>query len=196
VTSNKINPPIKPDDIDALLPQTQCGLCGYAGCRPYAEALAKNNAEINLCLPGGTETLINLGNLLSKDPTIFLEDMTLTTKKPGRAIIREAECIGCTKCIQACPVEAIVGSAKNMHTVLMRECTGCELCIPPCPVDCIDMEIVDHLPADANHFRKRYEARNERLQSHEHAAHSKPPVGDKKNYLLSALARYNTKKNK
>ena len=126
------------DKIDALLPQTQCGQCGFAGCRPYAEAMAAGEAEINKCPPGGEVTMIALADLLDRDP-VSLEDEEAAEKPKSLAVIREDECIGCTLCIQACPVDAILGAAKQMHTVIAEECTGCELCLPPCPVDCIDM---------------------------------------------------------
>ncbi len=126
------------DKIDALLPQTQCGQCGFAGCRPYAEAMAAGEAEINKCPPGGEVTMIALADLLDRDP-LSLEDEEAADKPKSLAVIREDECIGCTLCIQACPVDAILGAAKQMHTVIAEECTGCELCLPPCPVDCIDM---------------------------------------------------------
>ena len=122
--------------IDALLPQTQCGKCGHPGCRPYAEGIAQGEA-INKCPPGGNETIAELAQLLSLPP---LELDSARGEAPAQiAFIREAECIGCTKCIQACPVDAIVGAAKLMHTVIVDECTGCDLCVAPCPVDCIDM---------------------------------------------------------
>nr|WP_010132631.1 electron transport complex subunit RsxB [Microbulbifer agarilyticus] len=125
------------DQIDALLPQTQCGQCGHPGCRPYAEAIA-NGEAINKCPPGGQATINELANLLDVEATpLDAEHGTEDVKKV--AFIREAECIGCTKCIQACPVDAIVGAAKQMHTVIVDECTGCDLCVEPCPVDCIDM---------------------------------------------------------
>jgi len=126
------------DQIDALLPQTQCGQCSYAGCRPYAEAIANGEADINRCPPGGEVTMIALAELLGRDP-IPLEDEEAAAKPKAVAIIIEKDCIGCTLCIQACPVDAILGAAKQMHTVIEVECTGCELCIPPCPVECIDM---------------------------------------------------------
>jgi len=126
------------DQIDALLPQTQCGQCSYAGCRPYAEAIANGEAEINRCPPGGEVTMIALAELLGRDP-MPLEDEAAAAKPKAVAIIIEKDCIGCTLCIQACPVDAILGAAKQMHTVIEAECTGCELCIPPCPVECIDM---------------------------------------------------------
>ncbi len=126
------------DQIDALLPQTQCTKCGYPGCRPYAEAIARGEAGINQCPPGGEAGVRALATLLNVafkplDPANGVE------QPRGAAFIREELCIGCTLCIQACPVDAIVGAAKLMHTVLIEVCTGCELCVPPCPVDCIDM---------------------------------------------------------
>lgn len=124
--------------IDALLPQTQCGQCGHPGCRPYAEAIAAGEA-INHCVPGGQPTIDALAGLLQQ-PTLALDpEYGVSPTRRLVAYIREAECIGCTKCIQACPVDAIVGAAKLMHTVMIDECTGCDLCVAPCPVDCIDM---------------------------------------------------------
>ena len=126
------------EQIDSLLPQTQCGQCGYAGCKPYARAIADQLADIDQCPPGGAAGVRALAELLGRhakpvNPVHGVE------KPPLLALIREAECIGCTKCIQACPVDAIIGAPKLMHTVLIDLCTGCELCIPPCPVDCIDL---------------------------------------------------------
>jgi electron transport complex protein RnfB len=126
------------DQINALLPQTQCGQCGFHGCRPYAEAIASGSADINQCPPGGDEGIFDLANLLGVAPK------PLNTKfgqhKPKSvAFIIEEDCIGCTKCIAACLVDAILGAAKFMHTVIASECTGCELCVAPCPVDCIIM---------------------------------------------------------
>jgi len=126
------------DQIDAILPQTQCGQCGYPGCRPYATAIANGEAEINRCPPGGETTIIALADLLGREPIPL--DAEVGEEKPKMvAIIDEQICIGCTLCIQACPVDAILGAAKQMHTVIEPECTGCELCVEPCPVDCIDM---------------------------------------------------------
>ncbi len=126
------------DRIDALLPQTQCTKCGYQGGRPYAEAIAEGEADINQCPPGGQAGIDALAGLLGRVATTL--NPANGMEQPVRvAVIREAECIGCTKCIQACPVDAIVGANKFMHTVLLDDCTGCDLCIPPCPVDCIDM---------------------------------------------------------
>jgi electron transport complex protein RnfB len=126
------------EKIDALLPQTQCGQCTYPGCRPYAEAIAKGEADINQCPPGGETTIIALADLLGRDPKPLNPEHGVERAKRV-AIIDEKICIGCTLCIQACPVDAILGAAKLMHTVIEDECTGCDLCVPPCPVDCIDM---------------------------------------------------------
>ena len=127
------------DAIDALLPQTQCGQCTYPGCRPYAEAIANGEAPINQCPPGGQATIIALADLLDLE---VLEPNTEHGERhdiPLVAFIDEQNCIGCTLCIQACPVDAILGSSRQMHTIIVDECTGCELCLPPCPVDCITM---------------------------------------------------------
>ncbi|MBF7729768.1 electron transport complex subunit RsxB [Pseudomonas sp. N040] len=124
------------EQVNALLPQTQCGQCGYPGCRPYAEAIAAGD-KINKCPPGGEATIQALADLLDVEAEPL--DAVEGEKPKMVAYIREAECIGCTKCIQACPVDAIVGAAKQMHTVIIAECTGCDLCVEPCPVDCIDM---------------------------------------------------------
>jgi len=124
--------------VEAILPQTQCGQCGFAGCRPYAEAIAAGAAEINLCPPGGETAMLALADLLGRDP-VPLGGAAAKHKPKGVARIDEDACIGCTLCLQACPVDAIVGAAKSLHTVIAAECTGCELCLPPCPVDCIRM---------------------------------------------------------
>jgi electron transport complex protein RnfB len=130
------------EQIDNLLPQTQCGQCGYPGCRPYAEAISNGDA-INKCPPGGQTTVNDLANLLGVEAPELDESHGTETEKRIVAVIREDECIGCTKCIQACPVDAILGAAKQMHTVIADECTGCDLCVEPCPVDCIDMIEID-----------------------------------------------------
>jgi len=155
------------DRIDALLPQTQCTKCGYAGCRPYADAIAAGQAQINQCPPGGAAGIARLALLLQR-PALPLNPANGIEKPLHVAVIDEVLCIGCTLCIQACPVDAIVGAPKRMHTVLAAACTGCDLCLPPCPMDCIAMEPVDPprawTPADADAARGRFEARRARLQ--------------------------------
>ncbi|WP_221798404.1 electron transport complex subunit RsxB [Oceanobacter mangrovi] len=126
------------DQINDLLPQTQCGQCGHPGCKPYAEAIAAGD-KINKCPPGGESTIQALADLLGVEAEPLDAEHGAEAAGPKVAVIREDECIGCTKCIQACPVDAIIGAAKQMHTVIADECTGCDLCVEPCPVDCIDM---------------------------------------------------------
>ncbi|KAB0548447.1 RnfABCDGE type electron transport complex subunit B [Pseudomonas argentinensis] len=162
--------------IDALLPQTQCGKCGHPGCLPYAEGIAAGEA-INKCPPGGNATIHALADLLQV-PELPL---ALPATPPQVAVIREAECIGCTKCIQACPVDAIVGAAKLMHTVIGDECTGCELCIAPCPVDCIDLIALAPPEAEvqrarADQFRTRHQNRLARLARTEARRRATRPV--------------------
>lgn len=129
---------IDADRIDDLLPQTQCTQCGFDGCRPYAEAIARGEADINRCPPGGAAGIVRLASLLDRVPTPL--DPACGVERPERvAVIDEIACIGCTLCLQACPVDAIVGAGKRMHTVILDECTGCDRCLPPCPVDCIEM---------------------------------------------------------
>jgi len=131
------------DQINSLLPQTQCGQCTYPGCRPYAQAIADGEAEINQCPPGGAQVISALAVLLDREPIPLNEEHGNHIEETLVAIIDEQVCIGCTLCIQACPVDCILGAAKQMHTVIVEECTGCELCIPPCPVDCITMEPIN-----------------------------------------------------
>ncbi len=186
-----------PEQIDAILPQTQCGLCGFNGCMPYAKALAEETADINLCPPGGVKGLFAIAKLLDKDPTPFITEMKQKAKPSLLAVIREAECIGCTKCIQACPVDAILGGAKQMHTVIADECTGCELCVAPCPVDCIDMVpravLLEEIEKQkANHFRNRYRAREKRLAPKENIPAT--ITTEKKAYVQAALLRAKMKK--
>lgn len=154
------------DDIDALLPQTQCTRCGYQGCRPYAEAIAHGEAEINQCPPGGAGTIAQLARLLGRAP-LPLNPANGVEEPPLVARIDEAACIGCAKCLPPCPVDAIIGARKQMHTVILELCNGCELCIAPCPVDCITMVARTSLPAapaapDAAMNRLRFLAHNER----------------------------------
>lgn len=124
------------DKIDNLLPQAQCAKCGYAGCRQYAQAIVKGEAEINLCPPGGETGMLTLADVLNREPKVLEEGFE---KPKVVAMIEESQCIGCTKCIQVCPVDAILGTTKHMHTVIAQECTGCELCVAPCPMECIVM---------------------------------------------------------
>ncbi|HXH02154.1 MAG TPA: electron transport complex subunit RsxB [Candidatus Competibacteraceae bacterium] len=134
------------DKIDAVLPQTQCGQCGFPGCRPYAEAIAEGRADINQCPPGGEAGIQALAELLGREPKP-LNPENGVEKPKSVALIDERACIGCTLCLQACPVDAILGAAKHMHTVIASECTGCELCVAPCPVDCIHMVPIAATPA-------------------------------------------------
>jgi len=164
------NAPSLADRIEDLLPQTQCTKCGYDACRPYAEAIANGQANYNQCPPGGAEGVARLARLLGK-PVIALNPVNGIERARPVAVIDEAACIGCTLCIQACPVDAIVGAGKQMHTVLSALCTGCDLCVPPCPVDCIAM--VDVTPGQtgweawsqqqADGARARHDFRAKRL---------------------------------
>ncbi|MBS1191631.1 MAG: Electron transport complex, RnfABCDGE type, subunit [Rhodocyclaceae bacterium] len=137
------------EKIESLLPQTQCGQCGYPGCRPYAEAISKGEAEINLCPPGGAEGVRKLADLLGREA----KPLEAEEKPKQVAVIDENTCIGCTLCIQACPVDAIVGAAKQLHTVVGPLCTGCELCLPPCPVECIAMATI---PETVDNWKWKY----------------------------------------
>jgi electron transport complex protein RnfB len=160
------------DRIDALLPQTQCTRCGYPACRPYAEAIATGAADINRCPPGGPQTILALSALTGRAPLPLAPECGEHEALPV-AQIEEPVCIGCTLCIQACPVDAIIGAAKRMHTVLPSLCTGCALCVPPCPVDCIILTPAGRAwtPADASAARERFIARGVRLSRNERVAH-------------------------
>ncbi len=165
-------PPNLIDQINALLPQTQCGQCSFNGCRPYAEAIASGVADINQCPPGGDDGIRDLADLLGV-PSKPLNIEFGLHKPPSVAFIIEEDCIGCVKCIAACPVDAIVGAAKFMHTVIASECTGCELCIAPCPVDCIIMQPVPPSHTETSRAQKsvqakrRYDARSLRKEKQE-----------------------------
>ncbi|UPG96098.1 RnfABCDGE type electron transport complex subunit B [Luteibacter aegosomatissinici] len=196
--------PTLADRIDHLLPQTQCEQCGFHGCRPYAEAIATGEAPINRCPPGGALGIARLAALLDQ-PVIPLDTSRGAEKPRMLARVIEADCIGCTKCIQACPVDAILGAAKVMHVVMSDLCTGCELCVPACPVDCITLDPMplaqadDRAHADAAraHFQRR-EVRlaRERAARDEQLAASKRDVGAPaaRNAVLEALARAKAKK--
>ena len=133
------NPDSPADSINELLPQTQCAQCGYPGCRPYAEAIASGDADINQCAPGGDATVAALAKLLGK-PVTSIKPAFGAYESASVAVVDEDACIGCALCIAACPVDAIVGAHRFTHTVIRSECTGCKLCLPPCPVDCIRIE--------------------------------------------------------
>ena len=175
---------LNPQAIDALLPQTQCTRCGYPGCLPYAEAIASGEADINQCPPGGTETIIALSQLTGRRISPLNHDNGLEAA-PTVAFIDEERCIGCTKCLPPCPVDAIVGAPRLMHTVVAELCTGCELCIAPCPVDCIVMLPLLASPAlatlalpPAADSRERFAAHNERVARR--AAERAAVLADKK----------------
>lgn len=193
---------ITPEQVDALLPQTQCGLCTHGGCMPYAEAMVYEQAPINLCPPGGVKVLRALGELLAINAEAYVADMQQKAKSPAIAVIREAECIGCTKCIQACPVDAILGSAKHMHTVIITECTGCELCIPPCPVDCIDLLMIgeQEIKKDkADYSRERFIAHEKRLQKEKKLKkemRQEELKSSKVDYVKAAIERAKMKKHR
>jgi electron transport complex protein RnfB len=193
------------DRIDAVLPQTQCTKCGFDGCRPYAQAIAQGEAGIDRCPPGGEAGVVSLAALLGQS----VVPLDLSRGLPGPlkvAVIDERHCIGCTLCIQACPVDAILGANKHMHTVLPDLCTGCDLCVAPCPVDCIDMVAV--APArpwtgtDADLARSHYQLRNQRLdrarlqqearpqaKAQTHTPSGDPDAARKRDMLDAALAR-------
>lgn len=153
----------KLEKILSALPQTQCGLCKHSGCKPYAKALIANSDTIEKCHPGGLKTLNDLAKILEKSPEPYIEEVANRSVKTSIVYIDEPECIGCTKCIQACPVDAIIGTAKANHLVISNECTGCNLCIPVCPVDCIHEKLVSEHATQNDYRRERYEKRQARL---------------------------------
>jgi electron transport complex protein RnfB len=167
------NDSITIEAIEDCLPQTQCGLCDYPGCKPYAEAIFHNEVTIDHCHPGGEKTLDALANLLQIDPEPMRQTVVAQQEPPMVALIDKDACIGCTKCLPPCPVDAIVGARKRMHTVIASVCTGCGLCVEPCPMDCITM-IADPLPKpspwteeEANNLKARYEKHNQRMEQRE-----------------------------
>lgn len=198
--------------IDAILPQTQCRQCDYQGCMPYASAIAAGDADINQCPPGGEAGIHALAKLLN----VAYKPLNTAhgvTKAKAVALIDEASCIGCTLCIQACPVDAILGASKHMHTVITQECTGCELCLPPCPVDCISLLSMSETKVTAeqaaNLARERYNTRlmrlsrdqQERAQKHAARAQHKTnmlkestPQTTKQAAIAAAIARVKAQK--
>ena len=186
------------DRINAILPQTQCGQCRYEGCKPYAEAMALGLADINQCPPGGDEGIAELAEILGLTPKPLNPEYGIHKPKQVAFIIEE-DCIGCVKCIAACPVDAIIGAAKSMHTVIANECTGCELCIAPCPVDCIEMKPLANQPtleqktAQKLTAMRRFEARNQR-KALEALEKSEKARKQKEALLKMRLANHNTHK--
>jgi Na+-translocating ferredoxin:NAD+ oxidoreductase subunit B len=186
--------------IDDLLPQTQCRRCGYDGCAPYAAAVACGDADIDRCPPGGNAVVVSLAALLGREGKPI--DPACGTPGPLQvAIIDESTCIGCTLCIEACPVDAIIGAAKRMHAIVPSLCSGCELCIAPCPVDCIRMAPAtrDWTRDDAQAARSRHDARRSRLARNERVANRKPvaPANEKEKRdaaIAAALARARAKR--
>lgn len=185
------------DTIDAVLPQTQCGQCGYPGCRPYADAIAAGEAPINQCPPGGDEVIAELALLLGQK-VVPLNTAHGAATLPAVARIDEAACIGCTLCIDACPVDAIVGARKMMHTVIAAECTGCALCLPPCPVDCIALAPTGEghdrklQRLNAIRYRERHQARQlryARLEQQRRDRAARSAEARKKAAIAKALAR-------
>lgn len=188
------------EKIDALLPQTQCGECEFKGCKPYAEAMVLAGEPIDKCAPGGLNTLHQLADILNIDPKPYEKGVKARERKPSLAKIREQECIGCTKCINACPVDAIIGSSKMLHTIIEHECTGCNLCIEPCPVDCIDIIPLEESQFDRETAKTRFMARNQRLENKQklernhyqqksQSDNSREDIKAKQAYILEALKR-------
>lgn len=179
------------DQIDALLPQTQCRKCGYQGCRPYAEAISEGTADINQCPPGGDRGIRLLAELLNL-PAKPLNPTFGLTQPLQVAVIDEANCIGCTKCLPPCPTDAILGASKHMHTIIAELCTGCELCIAPCPVNCISMvasAIPEWTKTRADQARQRHQAKIRRL------AKQATEKAERLNRQKQLLAKLNKTKN-
>jgi Na+-translocating ferredoxin:NAD+ oxidoreductase subunit B len=198
------------DQIEAIenaLPQTQCQLCDYQDCHAYAKAIVENHEHIDRCHPGGLTTLQTIADITQQDPAPYTNTVIQQTKAMTLAVIREEECIGCTKCIQACPVDAIIGSGQQMHTVITDACNGCERCIPPCPVDCIDTIVhpnYENATTIDQQSRRRYQAHQQRLekwqqQGRKHYQHAKKmltkaPIEARKAAIAAAIQRVKTKK--
>lgn len=162
--------------IDAILPQTQCQMCEFPSCKDYADAIAEDKAPIHKCHPGGVEVLQAIAAITSQSPTEHVKTVQTQYKGPSTVVIDEDICIGCTKCITACPTNAIIGAAKKMHTVLPTECTGCDLCIPACPVDCIYPHDLTRATYNKEHARARYQDKKDKIaasEQQERTAHLK-----------------------
>ena len=198
------------ESIDSLLPQTQCEKCGYKGCQPYAQAIARGEADINLCHPGGVPTMQALAKLMntSEKPLPIEAEHAQTATI---AVIREEHCIGCTKCIKVCPVDAVIGATKQLHGIIAKDCTGCELCLPVCPVDCIDMipapdsnvptwviNVEEPRLEKAAHSRALFNRRQSRLQAENEAKQQKDNTithnTDYASDIAAAMARVKRKK--
>lgn len=180
--------------IDAILPQTQCTQCGYPDCKAYAKAIAVGELH-NQCPPGGDKVIADLAKLLGRD-IMPLNPQNGIHKPKERAVIREDECIGCVKCAKVCPVDAIIGTGKMMHTVLAHDCTGCELCVPACPVDCIDMVVAKDSTYYSDDWREAHQHREARLlkQEQQEKVQYQAKVADTQSILAQALARAKAKK--
>ena len=187
------------EKINSILPQTQCGKCDFSGCKPYAKAIAEGKADINQCPPGGKAGILKIAQLLNVEYKP-LNERHGVIKPREIAIIEENECIGCTLCILACPVDAILGASKSMHTVISDECTGCELCIEPCPVDCIKMEPLNVEDSEsienkrASLARSRYEFKQQRiLRERNNTKANSVTTAEKKQAIANAMARLKKK---
>ena len=187
------------EKINSILPQTQCGKCDFSGCKPYAKAIVEGRADINQCPPGGKTGILKISHLLKVEYKPLNESHGVS--KPREiAIIEEDKCIGCTLCILACPVDAILGASKSMHTVISEECTGCELCIEPCPVDCIKMQAPDTEDNESIKYnrssiaRSRYEFKEQRiLREKNDAKANRTTNAEKKQAIAEAMARLKMK---
>ena len=187
------------EKINSILPQTQCGKCDFSGCKPYANAIVEGKADINQCPPGGKTGILKIARLLKVEYKPLNESHGVS--KPREiAIIEEDKCIGCTLCILACPVDAILGASKSMHTVISEECTGCELCIEPCPVDCIKMETPDSEDSESikhkrsSIARSRYEFKQQRILIEKNEAKANRATNaEKKQAIADAMARLKMK---
>jgi electron transport complex protein RnfB len=179
-------------EIDAILPQTQCGRCSYAGCLPYAKAIVEEGESIDRCLPGGKASVRNIAALLAIAAEPYLAK--IEEPLPQIARIREDSCIGCTKCIQACPVDAIIGSAKLMHSIISMECTGCGLCIPPCPMDCIDLKSVETLHYKPAQARQRFRDKLLRQKAPADSTATTSMQNEKLAFIQAAVARATAKR--